>query len=127
MLTNFRNTEPTASRNILSHINVHHYYYYYYSQELGTHGKKGFYEGRVAKSIVNVVGQHGGLMTMEDLASHTCTEEDPISTDYKGCRVWEMPPNGQGMTALIALNILEGINLKGNNTLILSTRKPERP
>eukprot|EP00105_Crassostrea_gigas_P040115 XP_019924263.1 PREDICTED: uncharacterized protein LOC105331781 [Crassostrea gigas] len=82
-------------------------------KELGTHGKPGFYSGRVAKAIAEVVQQHGGVMTTEDLASHVTTFEDPISADYKGYRVWEVPPNGQGITTLMALNILEGMDLKG--------------
>uniref|UniRef100_A0A8W8N0K7 Gamma-glutamyltransferase ywrD n=1 Tax=Magallana gigas TaxID=29159 RepID=A0A8W8N0K7_MAGGI len=82
-------------------------------KELGTHGKAGFYSGRVAKAIAEVVQQHGGVMTTEDLASHVTTFEDPISADYKGYRVWEVPPNGQGITTLMALNILEGMDLKG--------------
>lgn len=53
-------------------------------------------------------------MTTDDLANHVTTFEDPISVDYKGYKVWEVPPNGQGITALIALNILEGIDLKGS-------------
>ncbi|XP_062595846.1 glutathione hydrolase-like YwrD proenzyme [Saccostrea cucullata] len=52
-------------------------------------------------------------MTTEDLASHMTTFEEPISTEYKGYKVWEVPPNGQGITTLIALNILEGMDLKG--------------
>ena len=50
---------------------------------------------------------------MEDFANHTSTYEDPISTVYRGIEVWEIPPNGQGIIALMALNILEGFNLKG--------------
>jgi gamma-glutamyltranspeptidase/glutathione hydrolase len=50
-------------------------------------------------------------MTPEDLASHTSTWEEPISVDYRGLRVYECPPNGQGITALLALNILAGFDL----------------
>ncbi|CAL1527413.1 unnamed protein product, partial [Lymnaea stagnalis] len=87
-------------------------------KELGLHGKKGFYEGRIAKAISNAVQQHGGLITPEDMAAHDATRDDPISIVYKGCRVWELPPNGQGITALIALNILEEFDLKsmGHNS-----------
>ncbi|XP_033739918.1 glutathione hydrolase-like YwrD proenzyme [Pecten maximus] len=81
-------------------------------RELGTLGKKGFYEGRIAKAIVDVVGKFGGVMTMDDLQSHVTTYEDPINTDYRGYRLWEIPPNGHGMAALIALNVLEDYNLK---------------
>ncbi|KAL3877327.1 hypothetical protein ACJMK2_035057 [Sinanodonta woodiana] len=81
-------------------------------KELGTHGKKAFYEGRIAAAIVEAVQTFGGVMTKEDLQNHVTTFDEPISIDYKGYQVWEIPPNGQGITALIALNILEGIDLK---------------
>ncbi|XP_001630088.2 glutathione hydrolase-like YwrD proenzyme isoform X1 [Nematostella vectensis] len=85
---------------------------------LAEHGKAGFYQGPVAKAIVNVIHEHGGVMTLEDLAAHRSTFDEPIKTCYRGINVWEIPPNGQGITALIALNILEGFNLKelGHNS-----------
>lgn len=82
-------------------------------QELGTHGKKGLYDGRIGSAISNIVQEHGGVMNIDDLRNHVSTFEDPISVSYKGYRVWEIPPNGQGMCALIALNLLESIDLKG--------------
>jgi gamma-glutamyltranspeptidase/glutathione hydrolase len=50
-------------------------------------------------------------LTVEDLAAHTSTWEQPISTTYRHVRVWECPPNGQGLAALLALNLLEGYNI----------------
>ena len=85
-------------------------------QELATHGKKGFYEGRVAQAIVDIVQANGGVITLEDLKQHTSTMVEPISVSYKGVRLWEIPPNGQGIAALMALNILEGMDLKGNGS-----------
>jgi gamma-glutamyltranspeptidase/glutathione hydrolase len=82
-------------------------------RELGTYGKKGFYEGRIAQAIVDVIGLQGGFMSMEDLAEHVSTEDTPIHVNYRGVDVYEMPPNGQGITALAALNILEGFSLSG--------------
>ncbi|XP_065066294.1 glutathione hydrolase-like YwrD proenzyme [Rhopilema esculentum] len=82
-------------------------------RDIGTQGKKGFYEGRVAQAIVDIVQENGGLLTLEDLNSHFNTFEDPISTTYRGIEVWEIPPNGQGIVALMALNILEGFDLGG--------------
>ncbi len=83
-------------------------------QKLASEGKAGFYEGPVAESIVKAVGRFGGCLTLEDLRNHSSTYKDPIHTDYKGVRLWEIPPNGQGIVALMALNILEGEDLKGN-------------
>uniref|UniRef100_A0A3B3X3M7 Gamma-glutamyltransferase YwrD n=1 Tax=Poecilia mexicana TaxID=48701 RepID=A0A3B3X3M7_9TELE len=76
-------------------------------KELGERGKPGFYQGRVAQAIVDVINQNGGVMTLEDLSSHDSEVVSPISTDYKGVRLWELPPNGQGLAALLLLNILE--------------------
>ena len=80
---------------------------------LADHGKQGFYEGRIAEAIVELLDSKCGVMTTEDLKYHKSTFPDPISVDYKGTEVVEIPPNGQGITALIALNILEGYSLEG--------------
>jgi gamma-glutamyltranspeptidase/glutathione hydrolase len=74
-------------------------------------GKAAFYQGEIAEAVVSVIKEAGGCMSAEDLASHTSTWEEPISVTYRGLRVYECPPNGQGITALIALNILEGFDL----------------
>ncbi len=74
-------------------------------------GKRGFYEGVIAEAIAATVQQAGGCMTVDDLAAHCSTWEKPVSTTYQGLRLWECPPNGQGITALIALNLLEGFDL----------------
>lgn len=84
-------------------------------------GAQGFYQGSVAESIVAVIKEAGGCMSAEDLASHVSTWESPLSVDYRGLRVYECPPNGQGITALIALNILEGFDLASKD--LLSTEK----
>lgn len=80
-------------------------------EKVASGGRSAFYEGEIAEAIVTVIRQAGGYMSMEDLASHVSTWEEPISVDYRGYRVYECPPNGQGITALIALNILEGFDL----------------
>ena len=74
-------------------------------------GKDAFYQGRIAEAIVSVIREAGGCMSLDDLATHTSTWEEPVSVTYRGLRVHECPPNGQGITALIALNILEGFDL----------------
>lgn len=76
-------------------------------------GKDAFYKGTIAEAIVEVLQQSGGVMAAADLAGHTSTWDAPISTTYRGYRVWECPPNGQGLAALLALNILEGFDLAG--------------
>ena len=74
-------------------------------------GKAVFYQGEIAEGIVSVIRAAGGCMTLEDLASHTSSWEEPISVTYRGLRVYECPPNGQGITALIALKLLNGFDL----------------
>jgi gamma-glutamyltranspeptidase / glutathione hydrolase len=80
-------------------------------------GASAFYQGDIAESIVSVLKDAGGGMTLDDLASHVSTWEEPISVAYRGLRVYECPPNGQGITALIALNLLEGFDLASLETL----------
>jgi gamma-glutamyltranspeptidase/glutathione hydrolase len=66
------------------------------------------YTGEIADAIVRFARQTNGYLTADDLARHTSTWVEPIYTTYRGYEVWEIPPNGQGLTALLALNILEG-------------------
>lgn len=80
-------------------------------EALATEGKAGFYQGRVAEAIVAEVSSQGGVLSLDDLRSHESTFPEPISTSYRGVDVYEVPPNGQGITALIALNILEGFDV----------------
>ena len=74
-------------------------------------GKKAFYEGEIATDIAAAVQAAGGALSERDLAEHRSTWDEPISTVYRGIRVWECPPNGQGLAALLALNLLEGFDL----------------
>ncbi len=74
-------------------------------------GQEAFYQGEIATAIAAVIQSAGGCLTEADLAAHTATWDDPLSTLYRGYRIWECPPNGQGLTALIALNILEGFDV----------------
>src|SRR5690606_17086288 len=70
-----------------------------------------FYTGEIARMIADFARETDGFITEEDLAAHTSTWVDPISTNYRGYDVWEIPPNGQGIAALVALNILEGFDI----------------
>ncbi len=74
-------------------------------------GKDAYYKGEIAQSIARVVEAAGGVLSTADLAAHESTWDEPISTTYRGVRVWECPPNGQGLAALMALNVLEGFDL----------------
>jgi len=78
---------------------------------LASDGPDAFYKGAIAEAIVRTSSKYGGLLTMQDMADHTSSWVDPISTGYRGYRVYECPPNGQGIAALIALNVLEGYDL----------------
>lgn len=101
---------------------------------LAAEGKKGFYQGRIAESIVKVVQDLGGYMSLEDLAYHAETgtqEVDAISLKFtgqdiiskatpgtdgeanQGVEIWEHPPNGQGIVALMALGIMEELEKSG--------------
>ncbi len=75
-------------------------------------GKTGFYEGKIADAIVSLISSRGGVLNLDDLKAHHSTFDKPISTNYKGVEVYEIPPNGQGITALMALNILEEFDLE---------------
>ncbi len=76
-------------------------------------GKDAFYRGSIARDIARAVQDAGGVMTVDDLARHESTWEEPINVAYRGTRVWECPPNGQGIAALSALSILEGFDVAG--------------
>jgi gamma-glutamyltranspeptidase/glutathione hydrolase len=75
-------------------------------------GPAAFYTGEIASTIAQTVRQAGGCLTEADLAAHRSTWDTPISTTYRDRTVWECPPNGQELAALIALNILEGFEVK---------------
>ncbi|KAG2075027.1 gamma-glutamyltranspeptidase [Suillus decipiens] len=77
-------------------------------------GKDGFYKGRIAEAIVELVQSKGGVMELDDLAKHETSFVEPIKYTYAGdVTVYECPPNGQGITALVALGILEQMQIQG--------------
>ena len=79
---------------------------------LAEKGRDGYYKGPIAAAIVKFSSANGGFFSLEDFARHRSTWDEPISTDYRGYTVWELPPNGQGLAALQMLNILETFDLK---------------
>lgn len=70
-------------------------------------GKDGFYKGDVAEKIVAKVQEKGGVLELEDLATHTSQRVDPISMEFNGKHLWEIPPSGQGIVALLALGYIK--------------------
>jgi gamma-glutamyltranspeptidase/glutathione hydrolase len=74
-------------------------------------GRDAFYEGEIARTIDEYMQRIGGHLRYEDLASHTANWVDPVSVNYRGVEVYELPPNGQGIAALQMLQILEGYDL----------------
>ena len=74
-------------------------------------GAEAFYRGPIAESIAAVVQSCGGVLAADDLAAHSSSWVEPISTVYRDHRVWECPPNGQGLAALLALNLVRGFDL----------------
>lgn len=75
-------------------------------------GRDAFYKGEVAETIADYIQQLGGFLSERDLAEHTSEWVEPVSVNYRGYDVWELPPNGQGIAALQILNILEGYDIK---------------
>ncbi|WP_395680291.1 gamma-glutamyltransferase [Dokdonella sp.] len=71
-------------------------------------GRDAFYKGAIARTIADYMKAQGGFLSYDDLAAHQGEWVEPVSTNYRGYDVWELPPNGQGLAALQMLNILEG-------------------
>ena len=82
-----------------------------YKEIANTYGKS-FYSGKIAENIVNTVNAQGGFFSMSDLNSFEPEWINPVSTNYRGYDVWELPPNGQGIAALQILNILERFDIE---------------
>jgi gamma-glutamyltranspeptidase/glutathione hydrolase len=78
---------------------------------IAAQGARGFYQGGVARDIAATVSARGGLLAAEDLGTHAGEQAEPIATNYRGLDVVELPPNGQGLTALVMLNILAHFDL----------------
>ncbi len=80
-------------------------------QTIAEGGSDAFYNGDIAAKMAAFIQEQGGCMETADLSSHTSDWEEPISIDYRGVTCWECPPNGQGVAALEALNIIEGFDI----------------
>jgi gamma-glutamyltranspeptidase/glutathione hydrolase len=74
-------------------------------------GRDVFYKGEIAEKIVKYVREQGGFFSMRDFQEHTSEWVEPVSTNYRGYDIWELPPNGQGIATLQMLNIMEGFDV----------------
>ncbi len=81
-------------------------------QRIADGGRDAFYKGPIAAAIVADLKRRGGLLDTRDFAEHASDWVEPISTNYRGYDVYEMPPNTQGFVPLEMLNILEGFDLR---------------
>ncbi|MEX0299908.1 MAG: gamma-glutamyltransferase [Kordiimonas sp.] len=87
-------------------------------EKIAKGGRDAFYKGEIADTIDAYFKRIGGALRKEDFANHKSNWIDPVSTNYRGYDIWELPPNGQGIAALQMLNILEGFDIKamGSNS-----------
>lgn len=81
-------------------------------RRIANEGPDVFYKGEIAHAISSYMTQQGGFLSYDDLATHTGEWVKPVSTNYRGYDVWELPPNGQGIAALQILNILEQYDIR---------------
>jgi gamma-glutamyltranspeptidase/glutathione hydrolase len=81
-------------------------------REIVAGGRDAFYKGRLAKEIVEFSQREGGLFALRDFEEHTSTWVEPVSATYRGVRVWEIPPPGQGIAALQMLNLIEPFDVR---------------
>ncbi len=79
---------------------------------IASEGRDGFYHGNIARAIDSFMKRHQGFLAARDLAEHKSEWVEPVSTNYRGYDVWELPPNTQGIAALQMLNLLEGFDLR---------------
>ncbi len=83
-------------------------------RQIAARGRDGFYQGEIAQHLVQYAKRQGGTMNADDLAQYSCEWVEPISTTYRGWTVYEIPPNGQGIAALLMLNLMENFPLAEN-------------
>ena len=82
-------------------------------KRIAAHGAEAFYEGELAERMVAFLNEAGGLHTVDDFASAAGEFVEPISSTYRGYEIYQCPPSGQGLIALLMLNVLEGFELAG--------------
>lgn len=82
-------------------------------ETIASEGRDAFYKGDIARTISDFMKEQGGFLSYKDLAAHTSEWVAPMSVNYRGYDVWELPPNGQGIAALQILKILEGYDIAG--------------
>jgi gamma-glutamyltranspeptidase / glutathione hydrolase len=75
--------------------------------QVAEHGRDAFYKGEISKRVLETIKKHGGVMSAQDMAEFSAEWVEPISTTYRDWKVFELPPNGQGLAALMMLNIME--------------------
>ncbi len=80
-------------------------------EKIAAGGREAFYKGEIAQTIASFIQSQGGLLSEKDLARHKSEWVEPVSINYRGYDVWELPPNGQGIAALQILNIMKGYNV----------------
>ena len=81
-------------------------------EKIAEGGRDVFYRGKIARTIDNFMRRVGGFLSYKDLTDHKSEWVEPVSINYRGYDIWELPPNGQGIAALQILNILEGYDIK---------------
>jgi gamma-glutamyltranspeptidase/glutathione hydrolase len=86
-------------------------------RQIAQDGAQAFYRGEIARKIVAFSEKNGGYFSLKDFEDHRSDWVDPVSTNYRGYDVWELPPNGQGIAALEMLNVLEAYDLKSMGPL----------
>ncbi|MDC0603358.1 gamma-glutamyltransferase [Aliiglaciecola sp.] len=82
-------------------------------EKIATGGRDAFYKGDIARTIAAYMKGQGGFLSYDDLAQHTSEWVEPVSSNYRGYDVWELPPNGQGIAALQILNVMEQFDIEG--------------
>jgi len=100
------NGKPPKKGEIFKNIDLANTY-----EKIAIKGRDAFYRGEIARTIDAFMSKHNGFLSYEDLASHKSNWIEPVSSNYRGYDIWELPPNGQGTAALQMLNILEGYDI----------------